>query len=90
MTELVFHPNAYLSKTRNVRQGLVSRTNILKILERKNTTAKTLAEESELSYSVILHHLWLLEGERIVLCRRRKKPYFWELTGVGQQRLKII
>lgn len=90
MAKLVFHPNAYLSETRNVRQGLVSRTKILRILERKNTTAKKLAEESKLSYNVILHHLRLLEGEKIVLRKSGKKPYFWELTGMGQQRLKTI
>ncbi len=88
MARLVFHPNAFLSETRNVRRGLISRTKILRVLERDGTNANTLAEESKLSYSVVLHHLRLLETEKIVTCKRGKKPYFWRLTGMGQQRLK--
>jgi len=90
MTKMAFHPNAYLSETRNVRQGLTSRTRILRILERKITTAKFLAGESTLSYYVVLHHLRLMESEKIVLRTKSKKPYFWKLTGLGQQRLKPI
>lgn len=88
MAKLVFHPNAYLSETRNVRQGLMSRTKLLKVLERKNATANVVAKESKLNYGVVLHHLRLLEAEKIVLRKGRKKPYSWELTGMGQQRLK--
>ncbi|MCW4055674.1 MAG: hypothetical protein NWE82_02685 [Candidatus Bathyarchaeota archaeon] len=39
-----------------------------------------------MSYSATLYHLHLLEAENI-LVRKGKKPYFWELTGAGQQRL---
>jgi predicted ArsR family transcriptional regulator len=88
MAKLTFHPNAYLSEIRNIRQGLASRTKILRVLELKGVTAKALAKKSKLSYNVVLHHLWLLEAEKIVSCKGGKKPYFWELTGVGQQRLK--
>ncbi len=88
MARLVLHPNAYLSETRNIRQGLISRTKILRLLEGNCTNASTLAEKSELSYSVVLHHLRLLATENIVRCDRKKKPYFWMLTGMGQQRLK--
>jgi len=90
MDNLIFHPNAYLSETRNVRQGLASRTKILVVLERKSATASTLAKESKLSYNVVHHHLRLLEAEKIVLCRKEKRPYFWKLTGVGQQRLETV
>ena len=90
MVKLAFHPNAYLSETRNVRQGLDSRTKILRVLERKSATANVLAKESGLNYSVVLHHLRLLEAENILLRRGSKRPFFRELTGVGQQRLKTV
>ncbi|MFQ6067919.1 MAG: winged helix-turn-helix domain-containing protein [Candidatus Bathyarchaeia archaeon] len=90
MAKLVFHPNAYLSETRNVQQGLASRTKILRILERKSATANIVAKESGLNYSVVLHHLRLLAAEKIVSRKTSKKPYFWKLTGIGQQRLKTI
>ena len=87
MTKLAFHPNAYLMNTRNVKRGLISRTRVLLVLERKNATAKILAKESELGYNVVLHHLHLLEGERIVSRVRKEKPFLWKLTGLGQQSL---
>lgn len=90
MAKLAFHPNAYLYETRNVRQGLDSRTKILIVLERKNSTAKTIAKESNLSYNVVLHHLRLLEAEKIVLRKTTRRPYFWGLTGLGQRRLKTV
>ena len=88
MAKLAFHPNAYLSETRNIRKGLVARTRVLKALERSSATAGVLAKENALSYKVVLHHLRLLEAENIVSRKTSKKPHLWELTGVGQQRLK--
>jgi len=88
MAKLAFHPNAYLTKMRNVQQGLSSRTKILKVLERKVVTAQALASASGLSYVVVLHHLRLLEVRRIVLRKKGKRPFLWVLTGVGQRRLK--
>lgn len=90
MAKLTFHPNAYLSETRNVQQGLASRTKILRVLERNSTTAKAMAQKSRLSYSVVLHHLRLLEAEKIVSRKTGKRPYFWKLTGGGQQRLETV
>ena len=87
MAKLAFHPNAYLSETRNIKQGLVTRTTILRILERNVATANMLVEESKLKYAVVLHHMRLLKAEGIVSCKAEKKPYFWELTGMGQKRL---
>jgi hypothetical protein len=49
-----------------------------------------MAKESQLSYGVVLHHLRLLEGEKIVSRGESKKPYSWKLTGIGQQRLKPV
>lgn len=88
MAKLASHPNAYLSETKNIRQGLASRTKILRVLERKSATAPALVKEAGLNYSVILHHLRLLESEKIVDRKTGKKPHVWELTGMGQQRLK--
>ncbi len=88
MAKKAYHPNAYLSETKNIRRGLASRTTILRVLEKKAITAPTLAKESDLSYPVILHHLRLLNSEKIVSRKTSKKPFVWELTGMGQQRLK--
>ncbi len=87
MEKQVFHPNAYLSETRNVQRGLASRTKILRVLESKADTAKLVAEEAKLTYGVVLHHLHLLGAERIVSCEATSRPYSWKLTGLGQQRL---
>ena len=38
-------------------------------------------------YGVVIHHLKLLETEKIVE-RKGKRPHVWLLTGLGQKRLK--
>jgi predicted ArsR family transcriptional regulator len=81
-----YHPKAFLSLKRNIRPGLVARTQIVSRLEKGALSAKAIAQETKLSYSAALYHLHLLEAENI-LARKGKKPYFWELTGAGQQRL---
>jgi len=82
-----YHPKAFLSLKRNIRPGLVARTQIISQLERGVSKAKAIAENTELSYAATLHHLHLLEADNI-LVRKGKKPYLWELTGAGQQRLR--
>jgi hypothetical protein len=89
MEKLTHHPNAYLKDKKNVRQGLNSRSKVLRVLEMANSTAKSISQESDLSYNVVLHHLHLLENERIVLRKTQKKPYLWTLSGIGQQRLEV-
>ncbi len=86
MFKEAYHPKAFLSRRRNVRPGLVARTRIVALLERRSSNTKTLVQETGLTYVAVLHHLHLLEVEDIVL-RKGKKPYSWELTGAGQQRL---
>lgn len=76
-----------MSRKRNVRLGLVTRTKILQILETKESDVKGLMGLSGLSYNVVAHHLRLLEDERVVVKKGSKKPYVWQLTGSGQQRL---
>jgi predicted transcriptional regulator len=81
-----FHPNAFLNSKKNIQPGLVARTKILAVLEAQISRTSTISKKADLSYSVVLYHLHLLETENIVRHRGRRK-YVWELTGVGQQRL---
>ena len=80
------HPNAYLKKIRNVRQGLVARTKILVLLEKQGCSASSIAKESKLSYGVVMHHVALLKNEGIVE-RKGNRRYVWLATGLGQKRL---
>ena len=86
MFRAAYHPKAFLSHKRNVQRGLTNRTKIVALLERKAQSAKDIAQKTGLSYASVLHHLRLLEIERIAT-RKGGKPYIWELTGAGQQRL---
>lgn len=81
-----FHPKAFLSTKRNVRLGLTSRTKVIQALEKKASNARSISNATGLSYAIVLHHLRLLEAEKVVT-RKGKKPFLWELTGAGQQRL---
>ena len=83
----VFHPRAFLSRKRNVRLGLAARTKVLQALERRESDVKGIMDSSELKYNVVVHHLRLLEAERVVVKKGGKRPYVWQLTGAGQQRL---
>jgi predicted transcriptional regulator len=86
MAKDIWHPNAYLSGVRNVRLGLRARTLILNALEKRSMDAKTIADEIDMHYGVVMHHLKLLEVEEIVE-RKRGRSHTWLLTGVGQRRL---
>jgi predicted ArsR family transcriptional regulator len=81
-----WHPNAYLSFIKNIRLGLKARTRILSVLEKHSIDAKAIANEAGIHYGVVVHHLKLLEAEKIVE-RKGGKPYTWLITGVGQKRL---
>lgn len=81
-----FHPKAFLLTKRNVKRGLRSRTKIIQTLEYDALTIRKICRATGLSYQVVAHHLRLLETEKVVI-RKGKKPYSWELTGIGQQRL---
>ena len=86
MFKETYHPNAFLSAKRNIHPGLVARTKIVLLLEKGVFNTKAIAEQTRLSYSSVRYHLRLLEIENIIL-HRGNKPYSWELTGAGQQRL---
>ncbi len=89
MFKIAHHPKAFLTLKRNVHPGLLARTRIILILEKEASNAKKLAQETGLSYASVLHHLHLLEAENILACKG-KRPYLWELTGAGQQRLTDV
>ncbi|MFQ5836381.1 MAG: hypothetical protein ACE5HG_00840 [Candidatus Bathyarchaeia archaeon] len=89
MFKIAHHPKAFLTLKRNVHPGLLARTRIILILEKEASNAKKLAQETGLSYASVLHHLHLLEAENILTCKG-KRPYLWELTGAGQQRLTDV
>ena len=81
-----FHPKAFLSLKRNVKLGLIARTRILVVLEMAPAKVKEIADASKLSYKAVAHHLRLLEVEKVTT-RKGNRPYVWQLTGAGQQRL---
>lgn len=87
MAKGTYHPNAYLSKRRNVKLGLKARTQILTILEKASVDARTIAEKTNRHYRIVMYHLKLLKAEEIVERKGDKKPTAWTLTGVGQKRL---
>ena len=72
----ILHPNAYLKNIRNVNSGLKARTKILDALENQPYSAVRIAKDSSLSYSVVRHHLRLLENEGIVH-RKGRRPSYW-------------
>jgi hypothetical protein len=81
-----YHPKAFLIRTKNVKQGLVTRTKIAAALEGELLAARAVGEKSGVRYSSVLHHLHLMENESIVE-KEGKRPYLWRLTGAGQKRL---
>jgi predicted ArsR family transcriptional regulator len=81
-----FHPKAFLSLKRNVKLGLTARTSVILALEKTGSNARSVANATGLNYKIVLHHLHLLEAEKVVT-RKGNRPFLWELTGVGQQRL---
>jgi predicted transcriptional regulator len=81
-----FHPKAFLSQKRNVKRGLFARTRIIFALEKTPLNVKDIAKATGLGYKVVLHHLRLLETEKVVT-RKGSRPHVWQLTGMGQQRL---
>ena len=89
MFKIAHHPKAFLTLKRNVRVGLLARTRILLVLEKEASSAKKIAQETGLNYASVLYHLHLLQAENI-LTYKGKRPYLWELTGAGQQRLTDV
>lgn len=84
---MYIHPKAHLSTRRNTRLGLLSRTKILNALEKKEKSIREVSIEINISYHRVLHHLHLLEEERLVKRLGEKRPFKWAVTGFGQQAL---
>jgi hypothetical protein len=80
------HPNAYLTNIRNVHCGLVARTKILSLLDAQGCSASKIANQTHLSYGVVIYHLRLLKNECLVE-RRGNSRFVWLSTGLGQKRL---
>jgi len=87
---MAYHPRAYLSRMRNLRTGLATRTKILNVLEEKPYTVKETSQKTGKNYSSVLRQLHSLRAERIVDRRGQRPPYVWLTTGIGQQRLNDI
>jgi len=87
MKEFLPHARAYLSRRRNVKRGLISRSRILGALEEGGKSIGQIEAETDLPYATIFYHLKAMKLERIVTCPFLKKPYVWRLTGLGQQSL---
>jgi predicted ArsR family transcriptional regulator len=85
--KLGYHPKSYLSSVRNVPLGLRSRTVILNVLEIGERTAREIVMQANISYARVLHHLHLLEREKLVERIGQKPPFLWRMTEYGQRRL---
>jgi len=69
-----------------VKAGIRARSLILQALEGNSLAASKIAKEASLTYSVVMHHLRLLQNEGIV-DRKGQHPSYWVSTGLGQKRL---
>ena len=70
-----------------MKSGLKARTRILDVLDKQPSfDAGTIAKDTSMSYSVVMHHLRRLKTEGTVN-RKGKRPYSWQSTGLGQKRL---
>ena len=84
------HPKAYLTSRRNVTAGLMSRTKILSVLEKNRRSASDIAKEAKLSYKCVAYHLKAMKKDRLVEKVSRTRPFTWELTPFGQQKLPTV
>ncbi len=81
------HPKAYLTRIRNVKAGILARSQILWALEQGRRTSPQTAKETGLSYDRVAYHLRLLRRERLVERSGNLRPFCWALTPFGQQKL---
>ncbi|TFG13844.1 ArsR family transcriptional regulator [Candidatus Thorarchaeota archaeon] len=81
-----FNRRAYLVKIRNVRSGLITRSEILKHLNYDNwTSAAEIAEKIDVTYSTVLYHLKNMQAEGTVT--PQKNGSGWKLSQTGQTAL---
>lgn len=80
------HPRAYLRSIRNVTQGLVTRSKILRAIEAGASTLSEVRQKASIGPSVADHHIRLLHREGIVR-PLRTRPRRWMKTQFGQTSL---
>jgi predicted transcriptional regulator len=81
------HPKAYLISKRNVRAGLISRSKILGAIENGRKSTSDIAKDASLSYDCVAYHLAAMRKDRVVDKANKTKPFAWQITPYGQQRL---
>ncbi|MEN2974016.1 MAG: winged helix-turn-helix domain-containing protein [Candidatus Caldarchaeales archaeon] len=84
------NPRAYLSRIKNVKRGIDTRSRILEIISSKPSTLKNIAEEVKRSNSSVRRHLKNMEAEGIVKSYKYKRRVIWTQTGMGQTELDLF
>ncbi len=79
---------AFLRTVRNVRKGILTRSEIIDLLAEKAYTARQLAEELGLTSSSIRRHLNNMLAEGIVEKFKYRGKTLWRLGGYGQMALE--
>jgi DNA-binding transcriptional ArsR family regulator len=76
---------AYLSMIRNVRRGLLTRTDILKLLDNESwITTSEIAQQVNVTYNTVLYHLKHLLREEVI---ERDPSLGWRFGPVQQSDL---
>lgn len=82
------NPRAYLSRIKNVKKGLDTRSKILELIKSKPLTIRKISEQVGRSSSSIRRHLKNMEAEGIVRSQRYKGRLLWMPTGIGQKSIE--
>lgn len=78
------NPRAILTRIRNTKRGLRTRSRIIALLSRKGgMSTSQIAKEIGLSESCVRKHLRNMVAEGIVMVVKTRRT-FWKLTGAGQ------
>lgn len=64
-----------------------ARSKILLVLDEGKRTIPQAAKVSGLSYDRVCYHIRLLKRERLVERSGNRRPFLWEVTPYGQQKL---
>jgi DNA-binding transcriptional ArsR family regulator len=82
------NPRAYLTRIRNVRRGVVSRSRIIDSIASGSLTTQEICKKSGLSPPTVRYHLKNMYVEGLVVRRRIKGGIRWSLTGSGQKTIE--
>ncbi|MEM3096510.1 MAG: winged helix-turn-helix domain-containing protein [Nitrososphaerota archaeon] len=83
------NPRAYLSRLRNVRRGVVTRSRIIESMG-AGATVPQICFRSGLSPSNVRYHLTNMMAEGLVLKRRSRGRTWWMMTGAGQKTIDEV